>query len=303
MRGEQEQKCLDFVKNKIFFKGEQLLKNPFTNKTYLEVSEDEFLNDLINFINTDCDKCYFGLLEEDRIQIARILRCAKSNINASEFPDFIFDDGFIEHFQITSSRTTRKGATHKKEKEQFKERVYKEMELLENNWKETPSYDKVRSEHWVFNNPEHSYDYLVKSFEDTWIHHINSMNKYSGRKENGIFLIEYTEIALAMLENVYKDWKGGMCQGDMRKPEEIYCYRLSRDKEMLKFIYQYKEQIKYVIFVYQKSFEIIKLENIPFLLKLLPWGFSIYPLRIKQIGSVYNISVPNIMPQERDKND
>ena len=74
-------------------------------------------------------------------------------------------------------------------------------------------------------------------------------------------------------------------------------------KEILKFIYQYKEQIKYVIFVYEQSFEIIKLENIPYLLKLFPWDFIIYPLAVRQISSVYNISVPAAELERDEDND
>lgn len=271
MRGEQEQNSLNFVKSKI--------------------------------LNLDSYKYYFGLLEEDRIQIEKILCSAKPNINASEFPDFVFDDGFIEHFQITSSQVTRKGAVHKKKEQQFKATVSKEMKIIQQTWSRESDYDKVRSKHWIFNNPKHSYDYLVKSFKNTWIHHIKSLNKYFGSKINSIFLIEYTEFALSMSENVYIDWINGMSQGDMRKQEEFRCYRLSRDKKLLEFVYQYKEKIKYIIFVYQEGFEIIKIENIPFLLKLLPWDFSIYPLVVKQIGSAYNISIPNIISEEGEEND
>lgn len=303
MRGKQEQKCLDFVKNEIFFKEGQLLRNPFTNKTYLEVSDKEFLEQRDWFINQDCHKYYFGLLEEDRMQIESILRSAKPNINASEFPDFIFDEGFIEHFQVTSSRTTRKGAIHKKKEQQFQVKVSKETEIVKQEWNEIPSYNEVRSKHWRFDNPEHSYDYFVKSFQDILEHHINSLNKYSGSKKNGIFLIEYTEFALSMIENVYGDWKDGMSQGDMREEEKFHSYRLSRDKKLLNFIYQYKEQIKYVIFVYNEGFEIIKLENVPYLLKLLPWDFIIYPLAVWQMSSVYNISVPVTVLERDEDND
>ena len=53
-------------------------------------------------------KNYFGLLEEDRNEIEQILSIVKPNVNANEFPDFIFKKGFIEHFQVSSSKNNTK---------------------------------------------------------------------------------------------------------------------------------------------------------------------------------------------------
>ena len=127
------------------------------------------------------------------------------------------------------------------------------------------------------------------------------MNKYSGRKDVGVFLIEYPETALAMCENVYSGWIDGMSQGDMREQESFKEYRLSRDKELLSFIYQQKDAIKYVLFVNQSRFEVIKTDNIPYLLNLMPWDYVIYPLSVQTISSLHNISIPNITGGEKDE--
>ena len=74
--------------------------------------------------------------------------------------------------------------------------------------------------------------------------------------------------------------------------EKFQCYRLTRDKVLLDFVYQYKDRIKYVIFVYWDGFEIIKLENIPYLLKLIPWEYVVSPMAVKNVSSLYNVSVP-----------
>ena len=292
MRGQKEQECLELVKNYIFTVDGKPLIHPFTNQTYLDVSDEEFQREQIWFINSECHINYFGLLEEDRIEIEQILRAAKPNINASAFPDFVFENGFIEHFQVTSSKETKKGAKHTKEMSLFASKVNAETERLKQEWDDTPSFDKVRSKQWMLDNPEHSHEYLVQSFERNWSNHIESLEQYAGNKGVGIFLVEYSDFALSMIENVYKDWINGMAQGDMREQEKFHCYRLTRDKRLLDFIYQYKEQIKYVIFVYCSGFEIIRLENIPYLLNLLPWEYIIYPMTVKNISSVYNISVP-----------
>lgn len=94
-----------------------------------------------------------------------------------------------------------------------------------------------------------------------------------------------------MVENVYKDWIDGMSQGDMREEEKFHCYRLSRDKEILKCVYDYRDWLKYVIFVYCDGFEVIRLDNVPYLLKLLPWEYIVYPMTVRTVSSLYSQSI------------
>lgn len=298
MRGKKEQECLDLVKKAIFTNDGEPIHHPFTNKTYLEVSDEEFIKEKIWFINPKYYSSCFGLLECDRDEIEQIMKIAKPNDNLNSFPDFIFENGFIEHFQITSSKTTRKGAEHTKIMSCFESKVKEETKKLEQEWNKIPSFNKVRSMHWTEENPIHSHEYLIKSFKNNWNHHLESLNKYSGNKKVGIFMIEYKEFALSMSENVYADWASGMSHGDMRKQEKLQFYRLSRDKKMLEFMYDFRDQIKYVIFVYYNGIEIIKLESIPYLLKLLPWDYTIHPMLVKNVSSVYNITVDNKMREK-----
>ena len=87
----------------------------------------------------------------------------------------------------------------------------------------------------------------------------------------------------------------------MREPENFKGYRLSRDKELLKFMYDYKEQIKYVIFVSYYDIEIICLNKIQYLLKLMPWEYLIRPMIVNTISTLYNISIP--VKQENEGKD
>ena len=291
MRGERELRCLNIVKDAMFCKDGKPMQNPFTHKTYLDVSDDEFKKDRIWFVNSECHKSYFGLEENNSEEFECVLRVAQANPDASRFPDFIFASGFIEHFQVTSSPTTRKGATHTRKENEFRRTVDIETKEIEGKWNGTPSFDKVRSKSWEFSNPTHSYEFLSDSFRSNWQHHMESYKKYTGSKQIGIFMVEYPEIALAMCENVYHDWIDGMSQGDMREQEKFKEYRLSRDKKLLEYIYQFKNEIQYVIFLNQARVEVIRIENIPYLIKLLPWDYVIYPLQVTTVASVYNISV------------
>ena len=64
MRGEKEQACLDLIKEALFMRNGQLSRHPFTGKTQDEISDEEFLKEEIWYVNSECSKHYFGLLED-----------------------------------------------------------------------------------------------------------------------------------------------------------------------------------------------------------------------------------------------
>lgn len=296
--GEHEADCLNALRVTMFCNNGQPRQTPFTHKTYLDISDNEFKNERIWLVNPECSQSYFGLVENDRVEFESIIRAAQSNPNASCFPDFIFENGFIEHFQITSSVSTRKGSTHTRKEREFRRKVDSETEEIKSEWNKTASFDAVRSKTWNFFNPAHSHEYLVRSFKRNWEQHMKSYKKYEGAKRVGVFMIEYPEFALAMHENVYQGWINGMSQGDMREQEEFKEYRLSRDKDLLQYVYQFKDEIKYVVFLNHTRFEVVCTENIPYLIRLLPWDYIIYPLCVNSVASIYNISVP--MPPTKE---
>ncbi len=288
MRGEQELNCLSLLRKYMFYQNNQPRQDPFTGQTYLDVSDNEFRKLRLRFVNPECKQTYFGLLIEDRVEFENGLRKAQPNPEPSLFPDFVFENGFIEHFQITSSKETRKGATHTREESKLHRAVDDKM----SEWDKTPSFDEVRSECWSMLNPQHNYQFLIQSFQRNWESHYESYQKYTGPKQVGIFMIEYPELALAMRETTYDKWIEYMSNGDMRRAEKFKEYRLSRDKELLKYIYQFKDDIKYVVFKNCRRFEVICTQKIPYLLELLPWDYSIYPLYVTNVSTLYNISVP-----------
>ena len=64
----------------------------------------------LNFIkeHLESDSMFYGMSKEDCDRIEKMILSAVPNPRSSEFPDFICDGGFIEHFQISSGKTTRK---------------------------------------------------------------------------------------------------------------------------------------------------------------------------------------------------
>lgn len=309
MRGDKEAECLDFILQSVFYNKNGEIRRDFDGKSYLDVNEETFKKLWILYMDIP-HETMFGLTEDDEIEVACALRKAKSNDNLNAFPDFVFDNGFIEHFQITSSKVTRKGSGQILKEKGFEREVKDKQDKFVEMCNETPSYDKVRSCVSTMKFPVHSYDYLVQSFTQNCEHHLESLHKYNGAKDIGIFLIENSETALTMTENIFVDWKDGMSHGDLREQQSFNCYRLSRDKNMLNYLYGLRDKLRYVIYVYVdlvyrkggtglevfdcyevKKFEIIKIENIPYLLKLLPWDFYIGSKQVTAISSMYNISV------------
>ena len=142
---------------------------------------------------------------------------------------------------------------------------------------EHPESGKIETLTQVFTYPRHSYEYFCTSFKKTWEHHAESLAQYGGCKDIAVFMIEYQEHTLHMCEDFSElKLKEKFSYGDLLKDERYSYYRLSRDKNLLNYIYGYKGKIDYVVMVTDDELpEIIKVENIPELLKLNPHGFLI----------------------------
>ena len=270
MRGKNEKRCFDIVVQSIF------TANLFNKKLPHEVCEEDFLKERVLYQQSSAVEKFFGLSEADAIKIEKVLRDAIPNPKISQFPDFVSKSGFIEHFYVTSSMTNRKGSFHKKEEAIFMKRVEKDEERFKNEMNENPSFGEVKSIHNIFSFPKHSHKYFVKSFINTWNNHMDSYEKYQGIKEISIFMIEYQDMALRMKED-FGDIKCEVWYGDMLCSHKGYdYYRLSRDVELLNFVYKFKDKIDFVIMVCGNNVEIICVENIPELLKLIPYKFEIH---------------------------
>lgn len=296
MRGEKEGNCLEIICNSIF------KPNPYNKKLLYEVSEEEFLDERIFYQQFDAGEHFFGFSEDDTIRFERLLRSVIPNPNISEFPDFVSELGFIEHFQVTSSKTNRKGSVHKKEESLFFEKVEEEEKQFKNEMDITPSFGEVKPIRHTFSFPKHSYEFFVESFTNTWNHHIKSYEKYQGVKDIGAFMIEYQDMALKMWED-FGDIKCEVRYGDLLNSQKRYnYYRISRDKELLNFVYEFKNLIKFVIMVCGNNVEVINIENIPELLKLLPYKFEIHaPTFMGREVSLYGISVPNAVVGKEER--
>ncbi len=259
MRGEIEQRCLDIVKEK------------YNNK------------------------CNFVMSYEDILIIEDALKNAKSNPQRSAFPDFVFEGGFIEHFQVTSSFENRKGSTMKREFSEMERNFNQKVEkATENLPTDCITIQSVSSQHlW---HKQHTYKNFTDSFKNNFEHHLQSMSKYSGNKEHGIFLIEYSDSALCMTKKYPADIMIGVSYGDLLTKENP-SYRLSRDIELLRYIYDKKDEIEFVIFVDENGFhgtwiDVIKTANALEIIKLLHEGYDFHCAMIGSSHYGIGVSVP-----------
>ena len=106
--------------------------------------------------------------------------------------------------------------------------------------------------------PEYSYENFIKLFKRNFEKHIKSLQKYKGDKSIGIFLIELVGANITIMRNnCYRAF-----------------YRLAVDQELLTYINQYTEYLKFIIFASADSYEILELNEIPKLLDNLPHGLT-----------------------------
>lgn len=229
MRGEEESKRLDWVKQKV-----------------------------------KCNSVWYFC--EDRQKIACILKNAEPNPAPSEFPDFLFETGFIEQFQITASKETKKGALHRKEQERFYKEAEQRLQAMREELEQAPPANELTYEICKMKAPMYSYEMYEHSFHKNWQHHMDSLEKYTGCREVGVFLISYR----------------GPLFKTMRQGELLGFYHLHQDAGMLRYIEQYQDKLSYVIFEDGQNCEVIELEKIPALIEGVPCNIQFEPGRWRE---------------------
>lgn len=203
--------------------------------------------------------------DKNDTRLLSFLYKANANSESSLFPDFLFDGGFIEHFQVSATNENKKGSKHNIAINDFERESKTTFEQERNEFLQSPprknpvigTYDMKVVKHEMA-CPEYSYENFVKSFKRNFEKHIKSLQKYKGDKSIGIFLIELVGANITIMRNNY-----------FRA-----FYRLAVDQELLTYINQYAEYLKFIIFASADSYEILELNEIPKLLDNLPHGLT-----------------------------
>lgn len=246
-------------------------------------------NEILNSIRADGNS-FHGLSDSDWNEIIGLINSVKPTDSKSktEFPDFLSEDGFIEHFHVTSGKSNRKGydITTKEEK------MNKSHEsFVENMSSIIPKDNSVSQHHTKFQREDDSIDNFHKSFKKCWGKHIKHLHNYSGNKHLSCFLISSDDV-LSVYEPVNDG--NGLCFGDLSRQDKLdFC--LSYDFELLDYIYQYQFDVDYVIYfnVMRNYTEIIKVSNIPAIKDYLTkHKYELFPLILMEVLSTYGVHIP-----------
>lgn len=203
----------------------------------------------------------------DSQRIYVFLKSATPNPADSNFPDFLCKNGFIEHFQITAAKETKKGSAHNTTQAQFEREASKKFQQIQEVLEKAAPENSLTCEINKMKPPTYNYEQYVASFQKNWEHHIDSFRKYDSRVETGIFLVEYQGPLFKILRN----------------GKSVGFYRLHKDVGMLEYIAKDKDQLSHVIFVDSLSCEVIELNAIPSLIKQAPTDISFEPGSFKHI--------------------
>ncbi|MCR5728504.1 MAG: hypothetical protein K6G24_13695 [Lachnospiraceae bacterium] len=277
---KNEENCFDYIRGELF------------RKEALDYSYEAYGEDRI-LLSKRPMASFFAMTKQDIEIVEDAFFKAIPNDDPSRFPDFTFDGGFIEHFQITSSEVTKVGAGYKKAFSQYENELEKEVvKQLQDEMNKEPSFGKIKTVEKAFSyKGKHSHDNLIMSLKQSVDKHIRSEISYGGTKTTKIFLIEYNELSLKVQID-YPDVKPERMYGDLLRRENVTEYRMSRDKEALRYLYEKRDYIDYVVYATDYLFEIIKVEDIAEIIKLLVYEYEFHPVMLTTMSCMYGASFP-----------
>lgn len=256
------------------------------------INQDDILNAVREKINGDSGH---GVTESEWEDFWQLLWSAKPNDSKSKtvFPDFISENGFIEHFHVTSGKSSRKGYDITKEESKMQQSHENFMNAVPDNLpKENDGKIIMSKHHTSFWRQNDSVDNFHKSFKTCWKDHINHLHDYKDNKHISCFMVSSDDV-LAVYEHI--DDENCVDFGDLARTDRInFC--LSYDYELLDYIYGYKNEIDYVIYynIFREYVEVIKVSNIPAIKEYLPnHRWKLYPFQSMEIASTYGIHIPN----------
>lgn len=194
----------------------------------------------------------YGVLKKefdnsDYLIMESVFNSAYQNKEHNNFPDFFFDSGIIEHFEVTASEETRKGSKYKIDdvgKKKETDQYFNELdeEFLQSEHHPGTFVTKSREDtHECF-----SYEAFEKSFKRNTNKHLVSLRKSLYNDKIVVFLIEQQGARLCIYAN-----------------DRFYkFYTLSEDKNLLLYIKENMGGVNYIIFTASDSYEILDLAKI-----------------------------------------
>lgn len=217
---------------------------------------------------------YFKGLEKvfdnsDYLTVKSILNSARQNENHSDFPDFFFAGGIIEHFEVTASDETRKGSQYKIDDAYCQREKDKHFKQLDKEFIESTHHlGTMRTETVEDTHEYFSYESFIKSFKRNVEHHLDSLKKSKYANEVVVFLIEQQGASLGVyINNIFNRF-----------------YILSEDRSILEYIKETLTDVDYIIFIATDRCEVIDLSKIDVLIQRAKTGLDIRGGRQKNVS-------------------
>lgn len=219
------------------------------------MSKDNLRQNELNCLNLIKDNFFMLSQKANKVfdnsdfpKMAKILDGARHNENHNDFPDFFFDGGIIEHFEVTSSNeTNKKGSEYRTEEASNKRKTDNYFKQCDKEFIKGPHKPNTMRTATVEETYEcFSYDGFVKSFKKNSEKHLNSLKKSNYKKQIVVFLIEQDSGALTVYEHNHING----------------FYKLSEDKKLLQYVKDAFVDVDYIIFKAPDMYEIIDLAKI-----------------------------------------
>lgn len=198
-----------------------------------------------------------------------ILNSARQNENHNDFPDFFFDGGIIEHFEVTASDEKHKGSQYKIDDAYCQRENDKHFKQLDKEFIKSPYHPGTMRTETVDDTHEcFSYESFIKSFKKNVEHHLDSLKKSKYVNEVVVFLIEQQGASLGVyINNIFNRF-----------------YMLNEDKNILEYIKETLTDVDYIIFVATDRYEVIDLSKIDVLIRIAKIGLDIRGGRQKNVS-------------------
>lgn len=214
---------------------------------------------------------------EDFEPLATLLDTAKNNdleTGKTAFPDFICQNGIIEHFKVFASKETKRGSELMIDDFKLDEKIKRRIDSdKQNGTLKNSYYDEKQLS-------KQSYELFCKSFKNNWNNHIESLKTYKKYHDlynkKVCFLIENMSFGMTMELKYPNDHTLGIHTGRIienrkNKKEHFDQIMVGRCRELLQIIYDSKELVDYVIcYSINGTMEIIKTEQTEYIASLLP---------------------------------
>ncbi len=179
--------------------------------------------------------------------ISKLLFSAVENPDGNAFPDFVFDGGGIEHFELTSSKETTKGSAFRSEEKRNQRKRQELEDKAVKAFSGTPYVPGTMESH-PFENVYSGFTYasFLNSLRKNVTHHVESLLQKGYENKVVVFLMEQPTARM---------WYDN-------GSSSVKFYDLHKDKEALTMIKAICGPVKYLIYQVADSIEIIDLSTI-----------------------------------------